>query len=922
MSSDIKTDNALPREPAADDTAPTSMSLPFQSTVYDKKSFELSVTTRSMSLPFPSASMFKLPDDNDKLAFTIPFNSIFRRLLDNDLYNERLLCVINGGDSYYGANLINSLCGVLSSSSDTFVISPQVKSQEVSVVRQTDATIEEAMKNKLGYNYAYHQRLIANGTLKTPGENISSKMYDEYINFLKGMLSDSVARANTYIRCVPTNVHFASFYNGRYYFGTNHGLFMSINPFLENALCSQASVIWPYGYNDGERFVDDDSYDILHAGLFNATVVKAFTGKTMRGEDVFRFARANPSADVEEFLPRFDVYSIAPITFLSSYGTLSSVEAIAGTSQGLWALVNTSTVDDSTTEKTETIDGWEEDQVSATIVSYKWVAINETCTNPNGETINLNNLKVTSIVKDEENPTTLYLGTTNGLFMCKLKGISKSEDQYGNIVCGVLVDFKYVYGYYDASISGLVYVHPQGYDSSVLAATDYGVLHAANSWFPDIKRTQNDWLANVDFSTNAVTGIGLQSGIPRIVSLSSSTVSALYKITSSGLTPIYTGVVHGIFGGVLDGAWVTVAYKKSVSDPNRHDVEIMKIPESSNPPVLTPSNGLFTIKNCTGIKKCIVSPTGSIYFTVSGGGKEDIVYQISRRTRTNENKLDLKQYKAKAGEPVLGFAVLENNKLKTDSQQDIIFVATRSSIYTFMAAAESNIDFLTPIGSIDGSPDVNVLGNSRFSEFGINVMFYQNSSGTYIGNADNFATATQSWKKINDVGYETALDDTIESLVIPNYGRIISTRGGVFNAGLNESGQLWVGKNSSDPSPEIEGSFTGMLLLDNVVDEGQVTSIKFLLLVGLEDSNRVLYLYSIDTDADVPQLKFEEKITGVGGSSAPRIVQNPFNGSYQLSAMIVKNNMLNNVSVNKGVLSSEFNPSDSTQAFTNIIVNM
>lgn len=924
MSNDIKTD-ILPREAAEENTAPTSMSLFKPSTVYDKKSFELSVTTRSTTLPFPNEKMFKLPIDNDKISFTIPFNSIYRRLLDNDLFNERLLCVVNGGDPYYGANLINNLCAVLTSSTDTYVCCPQVKSQEVSVVRQTEASIEEAMKNKLGYNYPYHKRLISIGTLKTVGEVdgvITDKMYDEYINYVKGRLSSSVAQAEKFIRYVPSNVHFVTYNEGRYYFGTNHGLFMSENPFLENALCAQASVVWPYGHNNGKAFVDNDNKDLLHAGLFNHIAVEGITGKTMLGTDVYGNVAANPRGNIEGALPQFDVFALMATTFdlSSKLSVLTPIEGVAGTSHGLWVLLNTADRNDGKTHKVRELEGWEEDQTSANVVSYDWVSINESCEDPshNGNSVSLTDLSVTSIVRSEKDPATFYLGSSRGLFSCTFRNVYKTQNDFGDDVLAVGADFRYVYGFYDASISSMVYVHPNGYDDSVLAGTDYGVLQATNSWYPRIDRTYKDWISQIDFNSNVVTAIGVDAiGIPRLVSLSSNTTSALYKISGNTLTPIYAGNVYGIYRGILNNAWVVVSYKQSVTNPAIHNVEVLKIPESNNPATVT-SNDLIagcSINNCTGIKKCFASRSGSIYIIVSGTGHEDKVYQLSKR-RDGQNTLEKHSYTPRANEKVLAVAATTSETV-SDSQ-DTIFVATERSIYAFVSGLETSINFFTDIATIENGSNVRIVGHSTFGEMnGLDVVFYQHTTGTYAGKASDFNTATSHWTKIDDLGTETVIDDSITSLLIPDYGRIVVTRGGVFKTGLTADNELWFGKSSTDSSPIIEGSFTGALLLDDPENEDSL--VRILLLVGLENNNKVLYLYVIDT-AENDEPVFQEKMTGLTGS-IPKIVSNPFNNKYQLSALVPKGNRLNNVSTHKIISTSEFDPDTITEIFADMTVD-
>ena len=1006
-------DNMLSaREQAEQNTARTSMSLYKSSTVYDKKSFELSATTRSTSLPFPSPSMFKLPNDNDKLAFTIPFNSIYRRLLDNDLYNERLLCVVNGGDPFYGANLINNLCAVLSSSADTYVCCPQVKSQEVSVVRQSDATIEEAMKNKLGYNFAYHQRLIDNGTLSTA-------KYEEYLDYLKTRLSASVTQAERFIRYVPSNVHFVSFYEGRYYFGTNHGLFMSENPFLDNALCSQASVVWPYGYNDGEKFVDDDTYDALHAGLFNYSAVNNTVLKTMLGADVYGMAYGDPTAELEDMLPQFDVFALLPVTFnlssekptaptscwhydvfvLDSSGNepfdpttsfdaldeaieyceeqkqshnlnshiyyvvefeypddvemdkwgpdgyerggfvwssnpddqlvvtrpLSSVEAVVCTSHGLWALINRTRAGLEHSLSTDEIEGWEEDQVSSAIVSYDWVQIDGTCTNPDNDFIDLSKLSVTSIARSEEDPTVFYLGTPKGMFSCKFNTVYKMHDEYGSEVWKAAVDFNYVYGYYDASISSLVYVHPSGYDGSVLAGTDYGVLQAANSWFPDVDSVYGGWLSAVDFNQRAVTAVGVQSsGAPRLVGLSSASQVGMYKINddNDGLAnAVYDGEVHGIYGDVIDGAWTIVAWKPADQNgPNR--VEILSVAQSNDPPVLHGENVVNHVPNCDGIRKCMVSTTGSIYFTVSGAaGKENAVYQLSRRRQTGENVLDMNEYVLP--EKVIGFAVTANDKLSADFSHDAIFVATVSSVYAFISEDEVEENFFVPTRSMShGGSNVRVVGHATFSEMNAaEIMFYQDADGTYAGFLSDFEYASDDWTKIDDIGFGTAVDDTVTSLCIRGYGRIVVTRGGVYNVGLKTDNSLWFGKSEEDPSPVIAGDFTGAVLLDDVdrIEGGATSSdVKLLLLMCCSSgSGKTLKLYSVNPARN--SIVSEDQIDGFAGS---HVVLSPFNNAYQLSALAVKGNALNSVTARKSSTIIVFDPSTSEQDFTEIDINV
>ena len=931
-------------------TAPTSMSLTdgHPSTIYDKKSFELSVSTRSTSLPFPDEKDVALhfESQRDALPFVVPFNAAFRRFIENDLYNERLLCVVNVGDLYYGANLVNSLETVLSTNSDTYVYCPRVKSQQVQLVRRDDATIEDSLKNRLGYNFAYHQMLIDYGLVK-------DAKYSTYLSYIRNRLAVSLSSAEKFLRFVPSKIHSITYYRNRYYFGSNHGLFTCENPFLEYNNVSQTSVVWPYGIGAGSWFREDDVEDPLHAGLFNhfAVTMSSEDEISMTPLNVYINARDTSITDIEKLLPQFNVYKLLPVSLSGEIsGALSvsvgkRVEALAATDNGLWALVNTIPPDQTEVPSSHSwaYPIWEEDQVPKHPNSQQWIQCNGSTRDPDGNDVFLTDLKITSIVMSDNkmDQNTCYLGTPTGMFTYTIGGACQEideDDESGDPELKWVVNgsFSRMYGYYDAEVRTETFVHPEGYTGSVLAGTNYGVLHGADGWFPNIVKYDRQWVTpsnSLEFDKDPPTSFGLKNKAPAIVGRSSGLYKVDYdnEVHRTTLTRIMEDKikeVYAIYDIGLTG-WVVLARTvRTESNKEENRVAVFLVNKGS-----LDSTWSHELDKTSKVTHHTVSPGNNVYFTADGENQNRVVYKVQPHSNGRDvsvdmiamNELKESGKRLPENEKIIGITASVCDELLW---YDVLFIATElaepvstcdrhgGSLYAVMPKTNVEQYQFVPSTTITGGSDVKIVAHCK-AENGLDTTVLQTGSKTYLVKTANLQNAPSDWKQVSD---QKDVLDTRATLVNMNGRNILVSYSGVFFVGTNGSGDLsWVGTSEDNPLPVIKGHFTGACVVDNGTDipnEGG----KFLMLTT-EEKKLLMYSFiwnSVESQNGTPVFwdSLEDLTSPTGSESHPGVVLSPLNSEGQLSALVVYASKMHSAYAVRG--SNNFDPATVKPEFTYI----
>ena len=609
--------------------------------------------------------------------------------------------------------------------------------------------------------------------------------------------------------------------------------------------------------------------------MFNANAVYATTQKTMLGPDVAdSMANLQSVPDIESLLPQFKVFKILPIDAELSSTSLSSIGCLVATDHGLWALVNTSPSGDREALSSEELIGWEEDQVGAVVVSYEWIQCGGMCDDPDGNPVYLQNLTVRSVVQSEDDEAVFYLGTQNGMFRYKISGTGKFYDQDTDMeVWTVDAGFNRIYGNYDASISSMVYVHPEGYTGSVLAGTDYGVLQAANGWFPNSVNILSNWVSGINY--DSIVGVGLNNLTPAIVATS----AMIYKVNpNSSVTQILEQQtsVYGIYED--DSGWLVL-----LNGPY-NDVQLIWIDRSN----INNRQVVADVPNTGWVKKHMMSDNGNIYFTDTVSA--NILYKISK----SDDGTAYVVTELSADGAISSFTVTACEEF---DWMDVPIVATQTteSLYAFLPNVRlvSN-QFMTRFKMDDGD-GVNVVGHGIAPNSNLNLTFCQKNvpgaddNGTYVVRTSDLEHATSNWTKVNDT---TELDSTISIIDFDGID-VMATRGGLFLIGVNnDDGRIWTGSTPANPDPILNGSFRGVAKIDNP-DNTSISSGNPPLFMLLVEDSGVLDLYGVNLrDDGTSEFKLFDSLSGINSGN---IVDSPLNGPNKLSCLVIHDDKMNGV---------------------------